>query len=140
MKSMMTLMLFFTFSAHAALIDDVKPFLNKTGNGTEFGNDIGTCSISLEDDYLSLEGNFYFPPNVELSAKLDSKTSQETVYLSKYNGKRPGGDQCGDFGGMVGFQQVAKINKKNRTVSIINSFRCTFEGFKKTVLDWSCKF
>lgn len=140
MKTMMTLMLFLTFSAHAALIDDVKPFLNKTGMGTEYGKDIGTCSLSTEHNYLALEGNYYFPPNVELAAKLDSKNSNESVYLSKYNGKRPGGDQCGDFGGMINFKQVAKVDKKNKTVSIIMTFRCTFDGFKKETLDWSCKF
>lgn len=140
MKSTIALMLLLSFSAHAALIDDVKPFLNKTGSGLEYGKDIGTCSLSVEHDHLSLEGNFYFPPIVELSAKVDSKTTTETIYLSKYNGKRPGGDQCGDFGGMVGFKQVAKVDKKNKTVSIISTFRCTFEGFKKTTLEWSCKF
>lgn len=140
MKTMFTLMLMLSFTAHAALIDDVKPFLDKTGTGTEFGKDIGACSLSTEYERLSLEGNYYFAPNVELSAKLESKNSNETVYLSKYNGKRPGGDQCGDFGGMINFKQVAKVNKKTKTVSIVSTFRCTFDGFKKEILEYTCKF
>ncbi len=140
MKLFSAMLLLFTFTANAALIDDVKPFLGKMGSGLEFGKDIGACSIEINDKSLSLEGNYYFPPNIELAAKLDSQSSAETVYLSKYTGKRPGGDQCGDFGGMMNFKQVIKINKKTKTVSIVMSFRCTFDGFKKTILDYDCKF
>ncbi|MGE3610557.1 MAG: hypothetical protein AB7I27_13285 [Bacteriovoracaceae bacterium] len=129
-----------SLSAHASLEIDIKPYLNKSGTGHEMGTNIGECSLKVEDGAVSFEGTYYTMQYVEVSAQLDSSSNGINTYVSSANGKRPGGDQCGDYGGMFGFKKVLVINSNSKTVSIINSFRCALDFGKKYVLEWACKF
>lgn len=106
----------------------------------------GRCSLELEN-YESLDGSqaiavrltntgMYFEP----SAHLDKQTQlkDENTALISTSSKRPGGDACGDFGGAVNYKKVLVVEGK--TVTIRETFRCTFEGFKKYDLATTCQF
>ena len=128
-----------TSTLGAAIIDDAKGLIGRTGHGREYGNDIGPCEITIQDGYLKLVGDYYYSSWIELSAKLIRSTSHEAIYLSSETGERPGGDKCGDQGGMIKYRKSAIINHDISRVSITESFRCIMDGFQKYSIEYTCQ-
>ena len=60
------------------------------------------------------------------------------TYQTNSTGRRPGGDQCGDYGGMVGFKEIVQV--KNNALVVTQSFRCSLELFKSYELVRTCSF
>jgi hypothetical protein len=139
MKIIIFTSLLLTSSLNAGIIDDAKGLIGRVGQGREYGNDIGPCEITIQDGYLKLVGDYYFSSWIELSAKQIKKSLKETIYLSSETGNRPGGDKCGDQGGMIKYRKSAIINHDISRVSITESFRCILDGFQKYSIEYSCQ-
>lgn len=109
---------------------------NNTGeNGT------GVCEVEVVDSedtvslYLNGTGQ-YFTPVAHIFYDT-AKVKSDSKILVDTDSNRPGGDACGDFGGAVGYKKYITI--ENNKVTISESFRCTFELFKKYDLKTSCQ-
>jgi hypothetical protein len=136
----LAILAFVSLSSQAAILDDVGPYVGKKGVAIEFNNHVGSCQLGVAGEILTLEGPYYVTPFIELDAQLKESHEEGNVYLSKSNGKRPGGDECGDLGGMFSFKKNLVVNKKTNTISIIKSFRCILDAGRKTILEASCQF
>lgn len=139
MKIIIFTSLLLTSSLNAGIIDDAKGLIGRVGQGREYGNDIGPCEITIQDGYLKLVGDYYFSSWIELSAKQIKKSLKENIYLSSETGNRPGGDKCGDQGGMIKYRKSVIINHDISRVSITESFRCILDGFQKYSIEYSCQ-
>lgn len=103
----------------------------------------GRCTIEVEldaaDGGLSLffrDTGTYFTPVAHVFP--DAELISENTLLVSTNPDRAGGDKCGDFGGAIRYKKT--ISLKNNAIQIEETFRCTFEGFKKYQLVSSCSF
>lgn len=103
----------------------------------------GQCTIEVQIDeadgglsvYFRNTGG-YFTPVVHVFP--DAELVNEETLLVSTNPDRAGGDKCGDFGGAIRYKKT--ISLKNNAIQIEETFRCTFEGFKKYQLVSSCSF
>lgn len=139
MKYLILIYLILATSVQAAILDDVQSFMGRVGRGMEYGNQIGPCEVTVEDEILILKGDYYFSSFIELSAKHINQTATTTSYLSSATGKRPGGDKCGDQGGMIKYRKIATIDHADESVSIKESFRCMFDGFERYSIEYLCQ-
>lgn len=99
----------------------------------------GRCQLSVEDnDYgvsVTFEGTgLYFTPVAHIDE--NAAALDEGTLLVSTNGKRAGGDACGDWGGAINYKKT--ISVKQNVVTIEESFRCALEAFKKYRLISSC--
>jgi hypothetical protein len=139
MKNLILTCLLLSTSGQAAILNDVRSFIGRTGQGMEYGNEIGPCKVAVEEGKLILKGDYYFSSFIELSAKLIKQTATSTSYLSSATGKRPGGDKCGDQGGMINYRKTAIIDHAEDLISIKESFRCMFDGLKRYSIEYLCQ-
>lgn len=139
MKNLILTCMLICTSTQAAILNDIRGFIGRTGQGMEYGNEIGSCVVAVENEMLILKGDYYFSSFIELSAKLINQTPISTTYLSSATGKRPGGDKCGDQGGMVNYRKTATIDHAEELVSIKESFRCMFDGFERYSIEYLCQ-
>lgn len=146
--SVLVLLMSFSFSAQA-MNPEAQPLLKKLRalNGREGRvtsnfeqSSSGECRISIEEDSEGLSvrfenTGFYFTPVAHVFADVEVEDAQ-TLLVSD-NSNRPGGDACGDAGGAVNYKKLLSVT--NKQVKIEESFRCTFEAFKKYRLISTCE-
>lgn len=123
------------------MVKKVKALNGRTGKvASSYENDsTGKCTIAVsEDEYgvsVSFEDTgFYFTPIAHITEEAEAESSNTLIVST--NSNRPGGDACGDSGGAINYKKTLTI--KGREVRIAESFRCTFEGFKKYNLISTC--
>ncbi len=100
----------------------------------------GICQIAVDSSAevvsVSFEGTgLYFTPVAHIFN--DAKAVNANTVLVSTDSNRPGGDACGDSGGATRYKQTVSV--KANQVKIEESFRCTFEGFKKYILTSTCQ-
>ncbi len=103
-------------------------------------NHTGICKVSVDTSgeavSVSFEGTgLYFTPVAHIFG--NAKVVAANTLLVSTNSNRPGGDACGDSGGAVRYKQTVSV--KANQVKIVESFRCTLEGFKKYTLASTCQ-
>jgi len=127
-------------SASASVPAEVARFNGQ--KGVLFMDDKSTgasCNISLRrlatgETYLTLSSNVEFGT---ATVPVDTlKSSGNGTYQTSSNGSRLGGDQCGDFGGMRGFEEYLVVNQDS--IAVIQSYRCLFEGLRKYTFVLEC--
>lgn len=101
----------------------------------------GKCRLQVVADTDGMTVSFedtgmYFTPVAHIYETTQAEDAN--TLLVSTNSKRPGGDACGDFGGAVRYKKQVAI--KGNVVAIRETFRCSFEGFKKYDLMTVCQF
>lgn len=90
----------------------------------EMSPERGTCQVQIRQ----INGRDYFQVKTDVEwgtivFQLDSlKPLSRNTFLTSSNGKRPGGDFCGDLGGMSGFKEYVQLSGNDLVIT--QKFRC----------------
>jgi hypothetical protein len=121
---------FATLPSEISTLMNKKGLLNSTVNGKIISDENGSdCEVisnpygSEEDDSIQISSRAYFNSMAYLKeAKKETSFDGTIVYMTKENGKRPGGSACGSTMPVSGYKKTVEIKKNKLTIR--ESFRC----------------